>query len=422
MTLLYDLLFLIFALLYFPYVLWRGKWHRDFGMRFGFWAPELKTRLAAARNIWFHAVSVGEVAAVAGLVQRVKQSFPRCGIVVSTVTATGHQLAKSRLPPDVVVIYAPLDLSLSVRRYVRLINPVLYVAAETEIWPNLFYALAKSKVPVVQVNGRISDATYQRYRLVRLLLRPVLNCVNLFCVQTQLDAQRILSLGVPAGKVQVTGNLKFDDLVTDGNLKREQVGFADRDVIWTAGSTHPGEEAIVLAVFAKLLPEYPNLKLVLTPRHVERSDAVARLAKENGFDALRSSLQHQQPRRVESVLLVDTIGQLRALYQLSDMVFVGKSLTARGGQNIIEPAIFGKPIVVGPHLENFRQAMDLLRQAQGIVEVDNQDQLQEVLKNWLEHPRVAAEQGQRAKAALSAHRGATDRTFQLLSSFLAIHR
>lgn len=418
MTVIYDLIFLIFGVLYFPYLIIKRKWHSGFKMRFGFLPKELKLALAQKPHIWIHAVSVGEVMAVMGLVRKIKETVPHVGIVLSTVTPTGHALARAQMDADDIVIYAPLDFSMVVRCFIHEIRPVLYILAETEIWPNMFSALAKRGVPIVQVNGRLSDKGFKRYYSVRFFLRSVLSCVRIFCMQSTLDRERMLSLGVPEENVFAVGNMKLDQTESPERFGLEDIFKGWKDPVWVAGSTHPGEEDIIIKVFKTLHISFPDLRLVLAPRHIERAGIVASLLRQHGLGFQRLSKLLEGEALQKNIVVVDTIGHLKYLYSIASLVFIGKSLCAHGGQNMIEPAVLGKPVVVGPNIENFKGIMEILLQAKAILQVKTKTELRNTVDKLLRDPAFARKIGQSAKDAIQMHQGATERTLEKLSSLL----
>lgn len=418
MWILYDILFLLCAFVYLPLLYLRGKWHGGFYARLGF-LPPLKTAQECSRSIWIHAVSVGEVLAVLDVIEALRRKFPHENIVLSTVTPAGHDLARARLKGLCEVIYAPADFSWAVRRYIQTLRPRIYLCAETEIWPNLFTLLHRSRVPIMQINGRVSDKAFRGYRKVRFLTRRILDCVSVFCVQTPLDAERLIALGAERSRIHVVGNLKFDHLPARGSLKRVNLGFAPEDQLWIAGSTHPGEEKIVLNILKSLTPEFPRLRLVVAPRHVERTPEVSELVKEAGFDPLRFSRKGKAPLASRTVVVVDTIGHLRDLYDLADVVFIGKTLTVPGGQNIIEPLSFGKPTLVGPHTENFKDVTRIFLEAGALIQVGSPEELSARLRDLLRDPRRRAEMAVRAAETMKTLRGAAQKTLGVISRMLA---
>ncbi|HBR15166.1 MAG TPA: hypothetical protein DD723_06465 [Candidatus Omnitrophica bacterium] len=417
MRFIFDIIFVVYALVYFPYVMLQRKWHKDFPQRLGCWPAALRSAFKQKDNIWVHAVSVGEVEASLPLIKRIKESFPAYGMICSTVTPTGYRLARERLQDQGLVIYAPLDFSWMTRKLVHLIRPKMYVVVETEIWPNMFLALQSRGVPIVLVNGRISDKAFRNYQKISFLLRRILRGVSHFCMQSSLDARRILTLGAPQERVSVVGHLKFDNLPPPA-ADLPKINFGKDDRLLIAGSTHPGEEEILLKIYKKLVAEFKTIRLVLAPRHVERTQDVVRLVEDLGFKAVKFSRAADVRLTADSVVVVDTIGQLRTLYNWAEVVFVGKSLTVPGGQNIIEPAFYGKPVFVGPHTRNFRDVVALFLQEQALVQVRDADELFFALKEFLRDPNPRTQMGLRAQAVVQKYQGATARTIKILSTFL----
>lgn len=419
MFIFYDIIFLLYAVVYFPFLFLRGKWHKGFYTRLGGSSlRRLKDEIGGKKSIWVHAVSVGEVLAVLDLIEEIRRRFADHKIILSTVTTTGHDLAQARLKNKCLVIFAPLDFSWAVRKYVEAIRPEIYIAAETEIWPNLYRCLSKKGVPIVQVNGRISDKAFKGYRRVAVLTKGVLTAVRAFCMQSLQDAERVIALGAERARVHVVGNLKFDNLPQAGVARKEDWGFAQEDKLFIAGSTHPGEEEIMLDAFKDLSREIPRLRLVLAPRHVERGGDVVRLVEQHGFKALRLSQCGKGTRVGEGVVVVDTIGHLRDLYGLAEIVFIGKSLTVGGGQNMIEPLNFGKPTLVGPRTENFKDITRIFLEAGALIQVSGRDELLTQLRSLLQDPERIRKIGALAKKVIHAHQGATAKTMDVITGIL----
>lgn len=414
MFIFYDLFFIIFAILYLPYVIIKKKWHDGFKMRFGYLSPELKRQLAKRRNIWVHAVSVGEVLAIKSFVAELQKIYADKQIVVSTVTTTGNELAHKQFP-EAVIIYAPLDFSLIVRSYLNAIDPVFYIAAETEIWPNMFYGLYRRGISLFQVNGRISDKSFPRYKMLAFFIKHILSYVTCFCMQTEDDAWRIAMIGARSGCVKVTGNMKFDGLSAVEPHRYGQIFEQDYGPVLVAGSTHPGEEEILLTVFQRLQKQFSDLSLILAPRHIERIEEVKEILEKRSLVYTVFSDIVDQGLKGSSIILVDTIGHLRYLYSYATVVFVGKSLLGRGGQNIIEPAAFGKPIVVGPHTENFRATIDLFKREDALIVVKTQEDLLEVVQDLLDHPNRAVAIGAKGKQIIESQQGAVANTLKYIS-------
>ncbi len=418
MLILYEFLLIIYVIIYFPILLLKGKWHGWFQQRFGFFTDVLKERLHHPRNIWVHAVSVGEVIAIAEFIRQLRIKLPEYQIVLSTTTKTGHELALKRLKDYATVLWAPLDFQLTTAAFIRFIQPKTYIVAETELWPNLFSLLHKKKIPILLLNGRISDNSYGRYQKIRWFMKRFLGYVDAFCMQSDEDAQRIIHLGAPEGKVRNIGNIKFDDLPGENSFTLENFGFDLADELWIAGSTHPGEEEIILNIFHKICAQHPRLRLVIAPRHIDRAADVVKLVESKGFFSLYLSQMNSGERNPNAVVVVDTIGHLRSLYSLGTLVFVGKSLTVKGGHNIIEPAFFSKPVIVGPFMQNFRDIMFVFKKDDAILQVQNAQELESTVAHLLDHPEKMKTMGQRARAVIDKHRGATARSVELVSRAL----
>jgi len=329
--------------------------------RFGHLGSEQLELLGGRRPIWIHAVSVGETIAVKPLLVELKKRYPDKPIVLSNMTETGRTVAASLREVD-LAIYFPFDYTFSVRRLLRSINPSLIVIVETELWPNFLRTARRLGIPAMIVNGRISDRSFQRYRKLRSFFSAVLGNLAACCMQSAADAERITAMGAPSRKVAVTRNLKFD--ITCRTLEREELasirsrfGIPESLFVFTAGSTHQGEDDAVLAAYAALRNSGARAVLVLVPRHPERSSEVAGLIERHGLPyRLRSSPgAHAEPLGVGGVLLVDTVGELMSLYAISDLVFVGGSLVPVGGHNLLEPASLGVAALFGPHMSNFRE-------------------------------------------------------------------
>lgn len=394
-----------------------GKYRTGLGERLGrYTLPTLETR-----PLWLHAVSVGEVVAAAPLARALRRAWPGTPLLVSTVTDTGRTMARERIPEAAATVFFPLDFAFAVGRALAAARPRAVLLAETEIWPNFLRACRARAVPVAVVNGRISPRSFRRYRWIRRPFARVLSGIARFGMQTAADAERIVALGAPAGRVHVTGNLKFDahgvaGPPADPPAVRRDLGLEEGRPVLLAGSTHRGEEVAVLEAFAELRPGRPALALVLVPRHPERCGEVEGLIRERGLSCARRSAG--SPPRATDVILVDTVGELGRLYAAADAAFVGGSLVPVGGHNILEPAAAGVPIVVGPHLDNFAEIAAGFREAEALVTVPAPSALGAALAGLLEDPAGARALAARAQALVAAHRGATRRTLEFLGPIL----
>jgi 3-deoxy-D-manno-octulosonic-acid transferase len=422
MYLIYSALLAAAMLLTLPYWLLQRMRHGKYGAGLGERLGRIPRRLVAqpARpTIWIHAVSVGEVLAISGLATELTKRFSQHRVVISTTTDTGQKLARTRFDEE-NVFYFPLDFAFAIRPYLRLLQPKLVVIAETEFWPNFLRLAHASGARIAVVNGRISDRSWPGYRRFRRLLTGVLQRVDLFLTQTAEDARRLVEIGAPPELVRATGNLKFDvpapaapPIIASLRAAFQQTQTGP---VIVCGSTVEGEEPLLLQAFINILASHPRAVMVLAPRHPERFGEVAELLNQLGIRFWRRSLWGGDPI-LGGVLLIDTIGELAALYALADVACVGGSLVPRGGHNIIEPALHGVPIVVGNHTENFRDIVSLF-QSRDAVRVVGPAELPLVLMDLISNPAERAELGRRAAETIRAQMGATQRTMQALETLL----
>jgi 3-deoxy-D-manno-octulosonic-acid transferase len=412
---------MILSLPYWLYqVLRHGKYRRGFAERMG----RVPARIAASqqkrRVIWIHAVSVGEVLAVSGLVEKMRRRFPEHRILVSTTTDTGQDLARKRFGQE-NVFYFPMDFAFAIRSYLREFNPKMVILAETEFWPNFLRRVHSSGARVAVVNARISDRSWPRYRRFGWALRRMLAHVDLFLAQTEEDGRRLESIGANAGKVCVTGNLKFDVSLPPAppiveSLRNSLAAEAAGPVL-VCGSTVDDEEPPLLRAFENIRVSHPRAVMILAPRHPERFETVASILEQISIPFYRRSRWHGEPLK-GGVLLVDTIGELAALYGLADVAFVGGSLVPRGGHNIIEPAQHGVAMITGNHTENFRDIVGLFR-SRDAVRIVGVSELPLVLMHLLANDAERLALGRRAKDTILSQVGATDRTLEELGALLA---
>jgi 3-deoxy-D-manno-octulosonic-acid transferase len=399
-----------------------GKYRRNLRFRFGL-DLELPQRSGSPRVIWVHALSVGEVMSVLPLVALLREQHPSYELVFSTTTESGNELARERLAgTGCPVFYLPLDLWWVVRRVVERVGARLFLLVETDLWPNLLQYVSRQGAQTVLVNGRISDRSFPRYRLFRPFLGSTLFRVRRFCMQAEEDARRLLSLGVPPNSVRVTGNLKLDQPLTitpseEQTSLRRRVGWVRQGPVWIAGSTHPGEEEILLRVFGQLRRRFPELCLIVAPRRPERAGEVTGLAQRAGWRTGRRSLMDAVSAETD-VFVLDTIGELAGFYSLGTFAFVGGTLVPVGGHNPVEATQRGLPVVFGPHMTNFRDIAAILRECGGGFRVANEAELTKRLERWLEAPEVRAQDGERAKRALSGRGGAARRTMEVIRELL----
>ncbi|HYE90102.1 MAG TPA: 3-deoxy-D-manno-octulosonic acid transferase [Terriglobales bacterium] len=375
---------------------------------------------------WLHAVSVGEAIAATPLVEGLRRRYPSLPLVMTTTTATGAAVVRERFSTQAIHRFFPLDLPGATRRTIAAVEPAFFIAMETELWPTLLRALAARKTPVMIANGRLSDRSFRRYQLVRGFMRDVLGDVSVFAMRSAEDARRVIALGARPERVFVTGNIKHDVGVDDpagaAELWRRLLGFRHGAPVWVAGSTHRGEEDAVLAAHAEARRRVPDLALVLAPRHPERVPEVMALLEARGEPGVRRSALSQAraasggPGRV---VVLDTVGELAQLYAVADVVFMGGSLVAAGGHNMLEPAARGKPVLSGPHTDNFRDAAELLVACGAARIVADGGALASALLALLEDPAQRERLGASGRAAVASRHGAVREILDLAARFLA---
>lgn len=427
MYLLYSLLLALALITGLPFWLFQairhGKYTRGLEERFGR-VPRRLLKTPHQPTIWIHAVSVGEVLGVSKLVVQLQQELPQYRVVVSTTTDTGQKLAREKFG-DANVFYFPLDFAFCITPYLRALQPDLLVIAETEFWPNLLRLSRQQGASIAVVNARISDRSFPGYRRWRALLTRILRNINLFLAQTDEDSRRLANIGAPSNRVQVSGNLKFDVATPTTSeivgLLRENFMQAKAGPIFVSGSTvEREEEGLLLHAFRNVLTSHPAAVMVLAPRHPERFAEVAEQLRNFGLPWWRRTLWTQEPIR-GGIFLLDSIGELGSVYSLADVAFVGGSLVPRGGHNIIEPAQYGVPIIVGNHTENFRDIVGLFH-SRNAVKIVGPAELPLILQELMSNPEERAELGRRAQGTLQSQMGATQRTIAALKNLLSSKR
>ncbi len=370
---------------------------------------------------WLHTVSVGEAIAATPLVEGLRRHYPSLPLVMTTVTETGAAIVRERFAEQATHRFLPLDLPGPARRAVTAIEPAFLICMETELWPTLLRTLARRQIPVMIANGRLSDRSFRRYQLVRGFMKDVLGDVTVFAMRSAEDARRIIALGASPERVFVTGNVKHemtDDPPGAADLWRRLLGVPDGRPVWIAGSTHPGEEEAVLEAHAAARRRFPDLALVLAPRHPERVGEIVDAITARGDTAVRRS-ELPRPKRSDAVIVLDTVGELAQLYAVADVVFVGGSLVEAGGHNMLEPAARGKPVLLGPHNENFRESAELLLGCGAATVVRNGLELGGELMALLGDPALRDRLGVAARAAVASRHGAVRETLDLAARFLA---
>jgi 3-deoxy-D-manno-octulosonic-acid transferase len=429
MYLLYNGLLLLASLGGLPYFALKSlrttRYRAGLRQRFGRVPEEATAALQRVRPLWLHAVSVGEVIAAVPLVNALRQRFPQLPILVSTVTESGQATAREKMAADACV-YFPLDYPWVVRQVIARVQPRLFLMVETEIWPNFLRELARQGVPAMLVNGRISPRSFRGYRRLRPFMRQVLHTITTFGMQTKLDAERIIGIGAEPSRVQITGNIKYDLPLTplssvEEQALRDDLGIGEAPV-FMAGSTHRGEEEIVIAAYLQARAQLPTLRLLLAPRHLDRLDEIEALLRRHQLTARRRSLGCPSSHSTEtSVLVLDTIGELAKVYVVGTVVFVGGSFVPVGGHNVLEPAAHRKPILFGPHMHNFHQIAAALLEASGALQVQTPEALGERVSALLQHPERRQAVGEAAYQVLRSNQGAIERTVGVIAQLLSQH-
>lgn len=428
MYLAYSILSFFGLLLASPWFLYQGLRHGKYlgsvGQRLGYLPIALN--VDGEPSIWIHAVSVGETLTVKALIDDLRAQYPKLRLFLSTTTIAGQQVAKKNLQHVDAVFYFPFDWLFTVRRTLDVVKPRMFVMMETEIWPNLLRECRSRGIRTVVINGRISARSFPRYRLVRPLFRRVLADIDRFCMQGDESARRIVDLGADPKRVTVTGSLKFDSLQAPlpaslGRSREPVLRYfrvAPTRIVLVAGSTMKPEDSAVLRAFARIRSIAPGALLVIAPRQRERFVEVEKLALDEGFTVSRRSELPIDSEPKTDVVVLDTFGELAQVYQLATIVFVGGSIADHGGHNILEPAVFGKPIVFGPHMHNFREIAEAFLASAAGVQVQSERELEEVLRNLVTDPVRRASLGAAARALVDANRGAKDKTMAVIADLL----
>jgi 3-deoxy-D-manno-octulosonic-acid transferase len=428
MYVIYSVLIVAFFALMSPSLLYQALRYRKYigslPQRLGY--LPISFNLDAEQSIWIHAVSVGEVLIARALLPELRERYPKLRLFLSTTTMTGQQIARNNLQYVDEVFYFPLDFTFIVNRTLELVKPRLFIMMETEIWPNLLRACNRADVKTMLVNGRISSRSYPRYRLARPFFRRVLRHVDRFCMQSDESARRIVDIGAERDRVLVTGSLKFDSLEIPGTTTADRGRnrvlryfrmSPDRPVV-IAASTVKNEEEPVLEAFQRIRATLSSAILIIAPRKPERFDDVERLARRAGWNVARRTELRVDAEPRHDVVILDTIGELAQLFQIATVVFVGGSLVDSGGHNILEPAVFGKPIVFGPYMQNFAEIARTFLDNGAAIQVRNGRDLEAALLDLLGDPVRRARLGAAARALVEANRGARIKTLAAIAQVL----
>ncbi len=424
--LIYNLIFPIVFICMLPHFIFRmlrrGGYKNGFEQRFGIYSESIKKRLSENDHIWVHSVSVGEILVAFSFMEEFRAANPNARFVLTTNTSTAHKIACDRLDERDTLLYFPIDLPLIISKVLKQINPQKIVLVECELWPNLLRMAHKRSVPLCLINGRMSDRSFKGYSRIPFCVKPILQLFETVCVQGEKDAFRYLKLGVRETAIHLLGSAKYDVAKVPENAAEKgasilrQINVPEDSLVLVGGSTWPGEEALLIDAYVSLREKYQNLFLVLIPRHFERAAEVIATCAEKGVSFARRSELAGNLTEKPDLLFVDTTGEIMNFYAVADIVFVGKSFEPNhGGQNPIEPGACGKPILVGPNMENFPSVMDDMLKAKALIQLSEPEQLVRELDRLLSDNLERANQGELALELVSSKRGVMRETIKLVS-------
>jgi len=433
LSLFFDLLYFLPALVYAPVFFLKSRRVGEnpgtlFSERWGKYAPEKLAKLSGKKILWIHAVSVGETMVARSFINSLRQVQLRDSaehqnisasesttqpapyhFVLTTVTPTGQKLARQAEAEDLTAFYVPFDFSWCVKAFLKAVKPEALVLVETEIWPNLILLSAEKNIPISLINARLSEKSLRGYSRIRALFQNVFSKIQLVLAQKKADARRFRDLGIPESRVAVMGNIKFDTAAPSRvpeAFHRARVGIAESDSVWVAGSTHPGEEESLLRVFLRLRRNHPKLRMILAPRHVERTGEVAMVCAKARLKTVLFTDVQMKASDGWDVMIIDPIGVLKNVYAFANFVFMGGSWIKHGGQNPIEPAVFDLPVLHGPHVFNFKQIYAVFGEAGGAYCVTDEESCFQKMEAFLNQPELAFKTGQRAGETVKKYRGA----------------
>jgi 3-deoxy-D-manno-octulosonic-acid transferase len=427
---LYNIFSWIIFLVGFPFLilynLGQGKYSDRLVERLGRYPLHLSpdASLPDGRPIWVHAVSVGEVKVAVALAKKIKELLPQVPVLISTTTPAGRETAEKLLGNEIPLIYYPLDFYLCVKRALNFFHPRAFIALETELWPNFLFQADKSGCKLILVNGRISRRSFKWYALFIGLFRPLLQAFALLLVRHGDDARFLVALGTGADRVHVLGNIKYEGLLDqareDLHFKvRQRLHLTETEPVIVAGSTRGGEEAVLLKVYHRLKGSFPDLRLIIVPRHPNRCAEVEALVQDQGDSyQLYSRIIKTENGVKEAIILVDTIGDLFVLYSLATLAFCGASLVPKGGQNIFEPAAWGKMVFYGPYTEDFKDARFLLEEAGAGIPVRDGNELERQMSYFLQHPEERVKRGEAGRAVLRRQKGLTQKAVEMIGEVI----
>jgi 3-deoxy-D-manno-octulosonic-acid transferase len=429
MYILYNIILFAAAIIILPYfllkIIFTGKYRKSFIPKLGGRQAKILANLKDGPRVWIHAVSVGEVTAAAPIAASLKMKRPEVKIIFSTSTETGQEMAHKFIKEADAFIYFPLDIPQVVQKMIRLAKPDVFVLVETELWPNFLQACKMFQIKVLMVNGRISPRSYRKYRLTRFFWKRILYNLNSAGMIAEIDAVRFKSIGMDSAKINVLGNAKYDALaaLAAPALQEEMArrfNAQKNERFFVAGSTHEGEEKIIIDVYQELLKRYPDFKLIIVPRHIERTNDVLGLLKQENLDDVitLTDINNGRQRKNERIIVVDVIGELFKIYSLASIVYCGGSLVPKGGQNILEAAAWGKVIFYGPSMDDFSAEKALLEDAGCGVTIRNTEELMQEILQALENPEELRRRGEKGRAVVLANIGAAARYADLISKHI----
>jgi 3-deoxy-D-manno-octulosonic-acid transferase len=423
----YNILSGILFLVGFPFLilynLFHGKYSNRLVERLGRYPQYLRSHDESTNSkpVWIHAVSVGEIKAAIALTRRIKEQLHDVPVLVSTTTPAGRETAERLLGKEIPIIYFPLDFYPCVKRAVNFIRPRAFVALETELWPNFLFQADKSGSKLILANGRISNRSFKRYKSFRWFFQPILEKFKILLVRDPEDADRLIALGAVPERVRILGNIKYDGLLDQAketlqSMIRQRLQLPEGRPVILAGSTRGGEEAVLLTVYKRLKVAFPDLVLILVPRHINRCPEIENMLKKQRISyQLYGRVLVQEEQRREPVILVDRIGDLFGLYSSATLVFCGASLVPKGGQNIFEPVAWGKLVFYGPHMEDFKDARRLLEEVGAGIMVRDQDELERQMTYYLEHPEERVRRGEAGREVLKSQTGLIEKAAEIIA-------
>lgn len=426
MILLYNIALIVFSIFLLPWLLYRSifkeKYRIGIRQRLGFYPQEILKKKTGKKLIWIHAVSVGEALAVKPLLTNIRVKQPEYQILISTTTLTGYKICTEKIAQkEDLVIFSPLDYYWTVKKSIKIFQPSLIMLMETELWPNFIYFSSRKGIPVLLINGRISDRSYTKYLKCRLLMRKILKHLVFLGMQSEKDAERIVQIGADRNKVEVIPSLKYETAAElaeksfDKEANRRELSLPASTSLITGGSTHSGEESALISVYQRLKQDFPDICLLLAPRHPHRIKEIMEDLNNRGIDFnLRSKIKDNSSE-YKSVIILDTLGELTKFYAISTVAFIGKSLYGIGGQNPMEPAALGIPVIFGKNMTNFEESSNLLLSRNAGIQINNDDDLYNAIKNILENPLESAKMGERGREAILSMKGAIARLITIIS-------